>query len=85
MPVPIERTDEAYFTPLKSLKLDPKTEIFLGLVHAKDGIEGPRKRIEAARKSIENFGIASECGLSRARTPNFVERSLKTYALAAKG
>jgi methionine synthase II (cobalamin-independent) len=84
MPVPIERTDETYFQPLKSLKLDQKTEIFLGLVHARDGIEGTRKRIQAARKSVENFGIASECGLARARTPNFVEESLKTYALAAK-
>jgi len=84
MPVPIERSDEAYYAPLKSLTLDPKTEIFLGLVHAKDGIEGTRKRIRAARKSIENFGIASECGLSRARTPDFVEKSLETYALAAK-
>lgn len=85
MPVPVERTDAAYFAPLKSLKLDPKTEIFLGLVHAKDGIEGTRKRIEAARTAIEKFGIASECGLSRARTPNFVTDSLNIHALAAKG
>jgi methionine synthase II (cobalamin-independent) len=85
MPVPVERTDESYFAPLKSLKLDPETEVFLGLVHAKDGIEGTRKRIEAARKSIEKFGIASECGLSRARTPNFVTESLNIHALAAKG
>lgn len=84
MPVPIERSDEAYFSPLKSLKLDQKTEIFLGLVHAKDGIEGTQKRIDAARKSIANFGIASECGLSRARTANFVTDSLAVHALAAK-
>src|SRR5215475_8258153 len=38
MPVPIERSDEAYFQPLENLRLPTSTELFLGLVHS-DGAE----------------------------------------------
>ena len=46
MPVPRDRSDEAYFAPLRRLKLDPQTRLCLGLVHYTDGIEGTRKRLE---------------------------------------
>lgn len=84
VPVPIERSDDAYYAPLAGLKLAPETEVFLGLVHVADGIEGTRKRIETARKYIENFGVAAECGLSRGRTADFVAESLKIHTLAAE-
>ena len=44
-----------YFRPLQQLALSPSTEIFLGLVHASDGAEGTRWRIEVARKYIKAF------------------------------
>ena len=83
MPVPIDRTDDAFFRPLESLRLAPETELYLGLVHAQDGVEGARRRIEAAKKWAPRFGIASECGISRGRDPNLAEKFIATYGAAA--
>jgi hypothetical protein len=65
MPVPRNRSDDAYFAPLKNLLLHPETELYLGLVHYTDGVEGTQRRIEAAQKVVANFGVATECGLGR--------------------
>lgn len=65
MPVPRNRDDDAYFAPLKHLQLHPETELYLGLVHITDGVEGTRRRIEAAQRVITNFGVATECGFGR--------------------
>jgi hypothetical protein len=83
MPVPIDRTDESFYAPLKNLQLGAATELYLGLVHAQDGVEGTAKRISAAKKYVQNFGIASECGISRGRDPHLALEFLKTYAGAA--
>lgn len=71
MPVPRERDDAAFFAPLADLALHPETELYLGLVHYTDGVEGARKRIEAARRFAPAFGVATECGLGR-RPPETV-------------
>lgn len=65
LPVPRDRTDDAYFAPLANLDLHPETELYLGLVHHTDGLEGTQKRIEAAAKIVSNFGVATECGFGR--------------------
>ena len=65
MPVPRNRSDDAYFAPLKNLQLHPETELYLGLVHFTDGVEGTRRRIEAAQRVIAEFGVATECGFGR--------------------
>lgn len=48
MPIPIDRTDEAFYEPLRDLKLAPGTELYLGLVHAKDGVQGTKTRVDMA-------------------------------------
>jgi hypothetical protein len=83
MPVPIGRTDDAFFAPLTGLQLQPSTELYLGLVHAQDGVDGTRRRMEAARKYVPEFGIASECGISRGRDSTLALEFIKTYAGAA--
>jgi len=80
MPVPISRADDDYFRPLGRLSLNGPVEIYLGLVHASDGAAGTRDRIEVARRYLPDFGIASECGMARARTPDVVESLLSTHA-----
>lgn len=70
LPVPIERSDDAYFAPLAALTLDPSTELFLGLVHHEDGVEGATRRISAAAApltaaGIGQYGVATECGFGR--------------------
>jgi len=78
MPVPA-RSDDDYFRPLQRLALSPSTEIFLGLVHASDGAEGTRLRIEVARKYVKEFGIATECGIARARTRRMIDDLLRIH------
>ena len=66
LPVPIERDDEAYFAPLRGMSLRPETELYLGLVHFRDGVDGAQRRIAAARQAgVREFGVATECGMGR--------------------
>ena len=82
MPVPRERFDDAYFAPLGGLKLSPGAEVFLGLVHA-DGVEATRRRIAAASKHVAEFGIATECGMGRCKSPEVVRTLLQIHADAS--
>ena len=81
MPVPIGRSDDAYFAPLRSLKFDG--ELYLGVIHGADGVDGARQRIAAAARYAPKFGIACECGIARARKPELVKRLLEIHAQAA--
>jgi hypothetical protein len=80
MPVPVDRSDEAFHRPFRDLKLDAGTALFLGVVHAKDGAEGTKARIAAARRHAPDFGIATECGMARARSEEIVRSLLKIHA-----
>ena len=74
IPVPKERDDMEYFSPLRddglleALKRGG-TELFLGVVREGDE-DGTRRRIEAAKKVIGEesgvaWGVATECGMGR--------------------
>ncbi|BDZ49941.1 hypothetical protein GCM10025867_21820 [Frondihabitans sucicola] len=67
LPVPIERDDDAYFAPLARIasRIPATTEIFLGLIHPEDGVEGAERRIRAASTALPHFGVATECGFGR--------------------
>lgn len=80
MPVPITRTDDDFFRPLAGLQLLPQTELYLGLIHAADGEAGVAKRMEVARRYVKEFGIATECGISRARKADLVLRLIDLHA-----
>ena len=78
MPVPRDRDDDAFFAPLVGLKLHPETELYLGLVHYTDGVEGARRRIATAEKFAPDFGVATECGFGR-RPPETVAPLLEIH------
>jgi hypothetical protein len=80
MPVPVDRSDDAFHQPFRALKLTEGTALFLGVVHAKDGAEGTKARIAAARQYAPDFGIATECGMARARSEETVRTLLKIHA-----
>ena len=82
MPVPIARTDDAYFAPLRDLEFEG--ELYLGVVHAADGVQGARKRMAVAAKYAPKFGIACECGIARARKPGLVRQLLELHASASE-
>jgi hypothetical protein len=83
MPVPRDRDDAAYFAPLRNLKLAPGTELYLGLVHITDGIDGALRRIATARKVVTDFGIATECGFGR-RPPETIPALLQLHRQVAE-
>ena len=79
MPVPRDRSDDAYFAPLKALKLKPETELCLGLVHYTDGLAGTRKRLATAERYVQNFSVGTECGFGR-RDPKTIPELLRIHA-----
>ncbi len=79
LPVPKPRTDDAFFAPLERLSLKPETELYLGLVHAVDGIAGTQARIAAARRFAPHFGVATECGCGR-RKPESLSELMAIHA-----
>lgn len=55
----------AHWQPLSGLALEADTEIYLGLLHAEDGVDGARTRSALAAEFLPEFGISTECGLGR--------------------
>ena len=82
MPVPIARTDGAYFAPLSGLH-NGDTELILGLIHLGDGLEGAMKRARSARQHRSRFGVATECGLGR-RQPETLTEVLRLHREVAE-
>jgi hypothetical protein len=83
MPVPRDRDEDKYFSPLTDLRVGAETELYLGIIHLTDGIGGYRKRFTAAHRFCSSFGIGTECGFGR-RPPETVRELLKLHALAAQ-
>jgi hypothetical protein len=64
LPVPKDRTDDAYFAPLARLSLPAATQLYLGLIHHDDHA-GDKARMAAAGRHVPRFGVATECGWGR--------------------
>jgi hypothetical protein len=82
-PVPIARDDTAYVAPLKDLRLPADTEVYAGVVHAADGADGARRRLEAVRSVLRDPGVATECGMGR-RSPTDIATLLAIHAEIAE-
>ncbi len=79
LPVPRNRSDPEYLAPLADLNPSSPIELYLGLVHLTDSIEGARRRIKTARHTLtREFGIATECGFGR-RPDTDVARLLELH------
>jgi hypothetical protein len=82
-PAPIDRHDDAYYAPLRDLRVPQETEVYAGVVHIADGAAGTRRRIEATQRALDReFGIATECGLGR-RDPLTIMPLLELHAQLA--
>jgi hypothetical protein len=82
MPVPRNRSDDAYFAPLQRLELRRETELCRGLVHHTDGVGGTKQRLETAKRHASHFSIATECGFGR-RDPATIPELLRIHATVA--
>ena len=63
MPVPSDRSDDAYFEPLSLLDIGA-TKLYLGLLHA-EGVTANLARVVTAGRHTTDFGVAAECGMAR--------------------
>jgi hypothetical protein len=78
MPVPRNRSDDAYFAPLSQLNIG-QTKLFIGLVHMTDGTEGSLKRLATFRRHYNGpFGVATECGWGR-RQPETIPALMQVH------
>jgi hypothetical protein len=82
LPVPRDRTDPAFYKPLGQLNVPAETEIYLGLIHFTDGIDGTKRRLKLAGEQLKDFGLATECGFGR-RDPSTVHGLLEIHRQAA--
>ncbi len=81
LPVPKDRTDAAYFEPLRSLNVPESAEVMLGLIHF-DDVAGDASRMTTAGDYLKSFGVATECGWGRT-DPARVTGLLESHARAA--
>jgi hypothetical protein len=84
MPVPRDRDDDAYFSQLRNFRPVSGTELYLGLIHLTDGIEGAKRRAAAAKRVVSDFGIATECGFGR-RPPETIPDLIRLHRVVAQG
>ena len=82
VPVPKDRTDEAYYAPLKGWKRPEGPRLYLGLLHYDDEA-GDRARVVAARRFADDFGLSAECGWGRT-DPGRLPTLLKSHRVAAE-
>ena len=82
VPVPKDRTDAAFYMPLRRWKQPAGTALYLGLLHFDDA-EGDKARIAMARRHISDFGFAAECGWGRTE-PARLSGLLKGHRAAAE-
>jgi hypothetical protein len=83
MPIPRDRDDDAYFEPLKDLRLRPETILSLGLIHLTGGVDGTLRRMATADKFVRDYSIATECGLGRRPSETMIDL-LKVHAEVAR-
>ena len=74
LPVREDVDAATYLAPLGDLRLDPGTELYLGLITDRDGAPEALARIDEARHHVPDFGVATECGMGR--TPIEAVRTL---------
>jgi hypothetical protein len=77
------RSHSIHFAALDGLELRPQTELFLGLIHLTDGLEGARRRMAAADTVVTDYGVATECGFGR-RPPHTILPLLDLHRTVAQ-
>lgn len=78
VPIPRGWDEPAYYKPLADLRVPSETEVYLGLVHHTDGLDGARRRVSLANEQFARFGIATECGFGR-RDPGTIQQLLDIH------
>ncbi|MBT5432845.1 MAG: hypothetical protein P8Q36_05725 [Alphaproteobacteria bacterium] len=78
IPVPRDRSDDAYFEALEQLNMPAQTRLILGLIHYSDGVAGTRQRMATADRFVADYDVATECGFGR-RDPSTIAELLQIH------
>lgn len=81
MPIPRHWQQASHYSALRQFSVP--SELFLGLVHATDGLDGAKRRIEAASPFRAEFGVAASCGLGRRKRED-IPRLLELHRMVAE-
>jgi hypothetical protein len=81
IPVPKDAAD-VFFAPLRRWQKPKGTQLYLGLLQH-DDTAGDQARIAAARRVMQDFGVAAECGFGRT-DPRRVPSILASHRRAAE-
>jgi hypothetical protein len=68
--IPVHPTQQhvSDYSPFRDLELKPETSLILGVINLSDGLEGAKRRIDAAeRAGAFDFGVSFWCGLGMDR------------------
>jgi methionine synthase II (cobalamin-independent) len=85
VPVPLDRTDDAYLEPLQGL--DVETTLYLGCLHPSEDAGAARTRLSRARAFLPaevQLGASTECGMGRFG-PDQYRSLLTTFGELATG
>ncbi len=82
MPVPAH-ADQSFFDRFKDLRLQPETQLYLGLIHGAEDRDGAQRRIAMAAAALPDFGIATRCGIARGRSADTVRNLLDLHEALA--
>ena len=74
-----EDQEAMFFAPLRELRLQPDTQLFLGVLCHGDEEAATRARIAALSELVGEFGVATSCGWGRLATTH-VDALLETHS-----
>jgi SAM-dependent methyltransferase len=83
MPLAREAVDAAFARPLHDLRLQPQTELYLGVLYPDDESAETRRRIDVAHEFIGDFGVATPCGWGR-QPAGSVPELIAAHALVSR-
>ena len=75
MPLARDAVEADFARPLRDLRLQPQTELYLGVLYPDDTGDETRRRIDVAAEFVADFGLATPCGWGRlpsARIPGLI-------------
>ena len=60
----LDRVEDEFYAPLRDLNVDG-ARVYLGMIHNMSDLSRFKRRVQAAKKYLPEFGLAAPCGYGR--------------------